>query len=70
MVVTKINMSRNWALRKAEDMIKSDSESARQIVKSDWKERTVSVNSKIVFHQVAVDLKGSFVHDYVALKFP
>ena len=68
--VTKINSSRNWALRKAEDLIKSDSVTGNRVLKTDWKNRTITVGGNIVFNQCPTDLKGSFVDEYVHLKFP
>eukprot|EP00959_Pyramimonas_sp_CCMP1952_P083448 1744393-Pyramimonas_sp.AAC.1 len=61
MAVTKINLSRNWALRKAEELIKADRRTGSQSVKADWKNRTITVNGNLVFEQSAGDLKGCFL---------
>ena len=59
--------SRNWALRKGEELVKAAPGGAE--AKLDWKERIVKVNEEVVFKQDKDELgmfKGNFAH----LKLP
>eukprot|EP00969_Alexandrium_andersonii_P347179 15349488-Alexandrium_andersonii.AAC.1 len=51
-------MQRDWALRKAFDMVK-DHASDRGTVECDWREREIKLRGVRVFHQERGDLCGS-----------
>ena len=57
-------------MRKAEELIKAHNMTGNKTVKSDFKERNISVNCVDAFTQNPEDLKGSFMNDYSLLKFP
>ena len=65
---TKLNEKRNYSLRKAEELIKSDASSKNKAVKIDWKERQVLVNNAVAFMQDKMETEGSFVVGFWALR--
>ena len=68
--MTKINSKRNWALRRASELITQAPESRGHSVKIEWKDRTVTVNSTAAFIQAKDDLIGNFCAPYSALHIP
>lgn len=55
---TKINASRDWALREAEKKLKA--RVPRSTIRIDWKSRAVNVDSSAGFKQESGDLTGVF----------
>ena len=62
---TKINLERDWALRKAEELIKAASKSGT--VKLDFKTRVVTVDGTEAFAQSSDDLGGTFLAPFAGL---
>lgn len=62
--LTSVNRKRNWALRKAEEILKANSHANTKI---DWKERVVSCKDEIAFKQSKFDLTGTFVDQFSSL---
>ena len=58
--LTKVNASRNWALKEAAKMVKVLEASKSADVAIDWQARCVKIGTEIVFSQLREDLKGSF----------
>ena len=56
---SQVNQHRNWALRRASDLVKSRVPTAN--VRIDFKARNVSVDSAIAFEQGRGDLTGTFL---------
>ena len=67
---TKINQSRDWAIHKAEELIKNDPNARGKEVKVDFRLREVKVDSVLAFNQAETDLRGSFRTPYNHLKLP
>ena len=59
--------SRNWALRKAEEMLRNNSDGAD--VKVEWKERVVKVGEDVAFKQEKDNL-GTFKGTFASLVLP
>ena len=68
--LTKINSRKNWALRRAEELIKQSPAAQEQSVRIDWKSRSVTVNNTPAFVQMKDDLIGSFYAPFSALTIP
>ena len=66
--LTAINMSRNWALRKAGELVKAASTGSE--VKIDMKLRTVKIGDEICFKQEACETKGKFIDAWTRLTLP
>ena len=64
---TQKNSARNWALRKAEEVLKATS--GTEGVKVDWKERAVQANGEEAFKQGRDDL-GTFTSNFSHLALP
>ena len=64
----KKNLTRNWALRKAEELLKKDT--PNKVVKLVWSERRVTVNDVPSFKQDKSELRGSFCPPYTHLQLP
>ena len=56
----EINKKRNWALRKATDLIKAQCQSSRTIKTNFDHNRNVTVDDQTAFKQESNDLMGSF----------
>ena len=56
---TKVNLQRDWALRKAEELVEGATKSG-DIVKIEFKERCDTVNAAKAFTQDADELAGTF----------
>ena len=71
---TKVQEARNWAIRKAEELVKVEvaKTSGQNIVKIEWEmpERKVSVNGGIVFKQAKDSLRGEFCGLLQGLQLP
>ena len=65
---TKKNKQRDWALRKAEEVLKTSVPT--QKVEVDWKERRVTANTAEAFKQEKEDTKGSFCGNFSHLALP
>ena len=66
---TAIDLSRDFNLYKAADLIKADPKSTNKTVET--KDRSVLVDGAVVFKQVErFDPKGNFEGEYVHLKLP
>lgn len=70
--VTAVDLSRNWALYKAQELISKDSElRGRSVEVKKGKDRGVYVNGVAAFSQaVRYDPHGCFVNEFVHLKLP
>ena len=68
--LTKINGSRNWALREAEKLVKAFAENISGEVKLQWPTRSVLLNDLEVFKQTTDDMKGTFSGARKDLKLP
>ena len=68
--LTKINSKRNWALRRASELIQDTSEARLRSVKINWKDRTVTLDGTAVFLQNKEDLYGSFADPFTYLQIP
>eukprot|EP00973_Karenia_brevis_P035902 4953134-Karenia_brevis.AAC.1 len=68
--LTKVNAARNWALRKAKDLIDDASEGHHKPVKIDWPSRTVKANDVVAFSQIKSQLKGTFHAPFANLSLP
>ena len=68
--LTKINGSRNWALREAEKLVKAFAENISGEVKLQWQTRSVLLNDLEVFKQTTDDMKGTFSGACKDLKLP
>ena len=64
---SRVNLSRDWALRKAGELVKSHS---GRDAKIDFKGRTVSVGDVVVFEQTASELEGTFKGEFSRLRLP
>ena len=56
--LTSVNRKRNWALRRAEEILKANTHMSTKI---DWKKRIVSCKDQIAFKQSRYDLTGKFI---------
>ena len=61
-------MERDWALRKAEELVKATKPAGA--IKTDFKERSICVGSEIVFTQDADELARSFCGACAHLRLP
>ena len=68
--LTKVNASRNWALKEADKMAKTLEASKSANVSIDWTNRCVKVGTDIIFSQTKDDLKGTFCGMAGHLKLP
>jgi hypothetical protein len=68
--ISKVNAARNYALRKAEEMLKADPGSAGKGVTADLKERVVKVGAHVAFAQLQKELGGTFAGGFAHLKLP
>ena len=68
--LTKVNASRNWALKEAEKQVKSLEIIQESPVPIDWSNRCVNIGNDIVFSQTREDLKGTFWGIASHLKLP
>ena len=72
--LSKINLTRNWALRKAKEVVtdfaKGSTEHKNAEVEIIWKERCVKIGTEKLFIQLRDELKGSFHGIAVHLKLP
>ena len=67
---TKLNGTRNYSLRSAEEKIKaSDAKGGAEVI-LDWKERVIKVGTKIAFKQEKADITGSFLDPFSSLTLP
>lgn len=72
---TEIQKERNWALKKAQEPIKSAPESNGKKVEIIWKvtdskSRQVKVDDQVTFVQSKDEAKGSFIVPYETLVLP
>ena len=63
---SQVNQHRNWALRRASDLIKARSPNAN--VRIDFKARVISVDSSNAFEQGKADLTGRILGHFSDLK--
>ena len=69
--LTKMNGSRNWALREAEKFAKTYAENnSGGEVKLEWMTRRVTLQGEDVFKQTADEMKGNFPGACKDLKLP
>ena len=69
--LTKINSQRNWALRKAGDILKGDRRTSGKETKVNLnQERNVTVDGVPAFSQDPTDLRGSFLPPFNDLRIP
>ena len=66
---TKFNSSRDWALKKAEELLQGAASSS-QVVKLSFSDRKVTVNNEDAFVQSKTDSRGSFCGDFTHLALP
>ena len=66
----RTNQTRNWALFKAEELIKEDSSSRGKEVKVNITSREVKVDGVLAFNQDETDLRGSFLGSFIHLQLP
>ena len=66
--LTATNKQRNWALRKAEELLKAAEPEAK--VELAWPERAVKVNGEKAFSQDKTDTRGSFLPPFTKLSLP
>ena len=66
--ITKISSKRNWALRRASELISQASESKNRTIKTE--NRTITVDGVAAFIQEQNDLIGHFCSPYLALHIP
>ena len=62
--LTSVNRKRNWALRRAEEILKANTHTSTKI---DWKERIVNCKDQIAFKQSRYDLTGNFIEEFASL---
>ena len=62
---TRVNSTRDWAVREAERKVKANAPGSR--VEVNWKDRAVTVDGMVVFKQEPGDLTGVFKVPYSAL---
>ena len=67
---TKVNGQRNYALRKAKELLKASDVNTGKTVEIKWAERCVSVNDVAAFSQAKTDISGSFLPPYSAMSLP
>ena len=71
---TKVQRARNWALRKAEELIKveANSRSISGLVRIHFEMpiRKVLVGEAVVFQQLRNELRGEFVGEFSVLALP
>ena len=72
---TELQRKRNYAMRKAEELIKASTLTAGKEVKIEWKvdgsrERLVTVNGTTAFKQGEHDVKGVFLQPFADLVIP
>ena len=66
--LSKVNASRNYALRRAEEVLKADARTSGKTIKIEWsKPRGVKVNDMVAFSQDDVELTGKYVDPCPAL---
>ena len=66
---TKLRKSRNWALKKAVELLKAAAgETANTELK--WEERSVTVDNELAFKQLPGEPKGSFQNKFSHLALP
>ena len=68
MARSKINTTRNWAIRKAHELLKAAAIGKK--VDIEWKERVVKVDDIECFVQGKMELRGSFMGNYSTLTLP
>ncbi len=68
--ITKVNAARNYAMRKAEEMLKADPKSAGKGVDASMKDRAIKVGGAIAFSQGKKELGGTFSEPFVHLTLP
>ena len=66
--LSKINRQRNYAIRKAEEMIKE--RAPGEEVKADLKQRIVTLEGSTVFEQTSSELGGTFRGTMSSLRLP
>ena len=66
--LSKINRQRNYAIRKAEEMIKERAPGKE--VKADQKQRIVTLGGSTVFEQTSGELGGTFRGTVSSLRLP
>ena len=64
---SQVNSARDWALRKAAEILKSET---GQDAKIEWQSRAVKVGENVAFEQGAGDLQGFFKHPFSRLSLP
>ena len=72
---TELQRKRNYAMRKAEELIKASTHTGGKEVKIEWKvdgsrERLVTVNGTAAFKQEENDVKGVFLQPFADLVIP
>ena len=67
-VKTACFKQRDWALNKAEELLKA--EAGKGTVKVDRKERKVKVNGAVAFKQEKEEARGSFQESFAHLALP
>ena len=67
---TKIILQRNWAMKKAIELIQQSGVPGAATAKMDWQERTIKIKDDIVFKQEKLELKGSFLGAVSQLSLP
>ena len=68
--ISKVNSHRNWALRKAEELVKASNSAAGKRVELSFKERVVKVDNAVAFEQSPEDLGGTFKGAFSSLRLP
>ena len=66
---TKLRKSRNWALKKALELVKASGASEEEVVLK-WESREVTVGDAVAFKQEPGEPKGSFRNNYAHLTLP
>ena len=69
--VTKLNRARNWAITKAEELLKADPLCRGKEIKTNMgNNREVKVDGKAAFIQASSELRGTFLTPFLHLKLP
>ena len=68
--LTDFNKQRNWALRKAEELIKAEPAATNKRVAIDFSARVVKVDSSTAFEQGRDESRGTFMGAFSALTLP
>ena len=68
--LTDFNKQRNWALRKAEELIKAEPAATNKRVAINFSARVVKVDSSTAFEQGRDESRGTFMGAFSALTLP